>query len=383
MNGHRPQDFPLLQKYVQIPKKLFCTFWKSVGHDDNNYRAYELMMERTQDVYAIGSDQSNNTGIAQYDQGREGHGGFRGSKIGGGFGRGRKQINFYSQGQQGHYTRYCTNLTTICKYCKSHDHVIKECLILQNKWQEKRPQMGNQNVQLIGYQNHTLHQKLNVIMQSGLVIDGAQVESVKQPTTEWVQKSIMKPPTFDLHKENQTFIQVQRDFCDMGPSCSKNDDKRKGVVSIPLRSDPCVGEAHHQMNSRPCEESESTWLVRSFLHNCWKLLRNERALLEIQTLIYRCEQSTPIVVANGVVHQINKYIQTGKEMQLNAQIGNYEMDEFILDLGYEVNVLTKQTWELMGKPNLRYSPIQLRLANQQRVCPMGKLSNVPMDVDGL
>ena len=59
------------------------------------------------------------------------------------------------------------------------------------------------------------------------------------------------------------------------------------------------------------------------------------------------------------------------------------MDEFILDLGFEVNILTKQTWELMGKPKLRYSPIQLRLANQQRVSPMGRLSNVPVDIDGV
>ena len=118
------------------------------------------------------------------------------------------------------------------------------------------------------------------------------------------------------------------------------------------------------MNIKPCEESESIGLVRSFLQNCLKLLRDERELLEIQTLIDRCEQSTPIVVASRVVHQIKKYIRTGKEMQLNAQIGDYEMDEVILDMGSEVNVLTKQTWELMGKPKLRYSPIQLRLANQ-------------------
>ena len=70
-------------------------------------------------------------------------------------------------------------------------------------------------------------------------------------------------------------------------------------------------------------------------------------------------------------------------MRLNAQIGDYDMDEVILDLGSEVNVLTKQTWELMGKPKLRYSPIQLRLANPQRVSPMGRLSNVPVDIDGV
>ena len=37
----------------------------------------------------------------------------------------------------------------------------------------------------------------------------------------------------------------------------------------------------------------------------------------------------------------------------------------------------------MGKPKLRYSPIQLRLVNQQRVNPMGRLSNVPVDIDGV
>ena len=59
------------------------------------------------------------------------------------------------------------------------------------------------------------------------------------------------------------------------------------------------------------------------------------------------------------------------------------MDEVILDMGSEVNFLTNQTWELMGRPKLCYSPIQLRLANQQRVCPLGILSNVPVDIDGV
>ena len=37
-------------------------------------------------------------------------------------------------------------------------------------------------------------------------------------------------------------------------------------------------------------------------------------------------------------------------MRLTVQIGEFEMDEVILDLGSEVNVLTKQTWEQMGIP---------------------------------
>ena len=42
---------------------------------------------------------------------------------------------------------------------------------------------------------------------------------------------------------------------------------------------------------------------------------------------------------NKAVHK-KKYIRTGREMRLNAQIGDYHMDEVILDLGSEVNVLT-------------------------------------------
>ena len=70
-------------------------------------------------------------------------------------------------------------------------------------------------------------------------------------------------------------------------------------------------------------------------------------------------------------------------MKFTAQIGEFEMDEVILDLGSEVNVLTKQTWEQMGSPQLSLSPIHLRLANQQRVSPLGRLPQVPVDIDGV
>ena len=70
-------------------------------------------------------------------------------------------------------------------------------------------------------------------------------------------------------------------------------------------------------------------------------------------------------------------------MRLSVVIRSYEMDEVVLDLGSEVNVMTKQTWEIMVKPKLTFSPIQLRLANQQRVIPLGCLSSVPMDLGGV
>ena len=68
---------------------------------------------------------------------------------------------------------------------------------------------------------------------------------------------------------------------------------------------------------------------------------------------------------------------------MNAQIGDYDMDYIILDLGSDINILMQQTWESMGMPCLDWSPIQLRLANQVKVLPIGRLSNVNFDVDEL
>ena len=37
----------------------------------------------------------------------------------------------------------------------------------------------------------------------------------------------------------------------------------------------------------------------------------------------------------------------------------------------------------MAKPTLAWSPIQLRLANQQKIMPLGRLLSVPIDIDGV
>ena len=68
---------------------------------------------------------------------------------------------------------------------------------------------------------------------------------------------------------------------------------------------------------------------------------------------------------------------------MNVQIGDYDMDYIILDLGSDVNILTQKMWERMGNLRLDWSPIQLWLANQANVLPIGRLSNVLVDVEGL
>jgi hypothetical protein len=42
-----------MQKYVQTPTNIYCTFCKSVGHDEKDCRAYDLLHERSRDTYKI------------------------------------------------------------------------------------------------------------------------------------------------------------------------------------------------------------------------------------------------------------------------------------------------------------------------------------------
>ena len=59
------------------------------------------------------------------------------------------------------------------------------------------------------------------------------------------------------------------------------------------------------------------------------------------------------------------------------------MHYIILYLGLDVNILMHYNWESMGKPHLHSSPIQLCLANQAKVLPIGRLSNAIVDIEGL
>jgi hypothetical protein len=55
----------------------------------------------------------------------------------------------------------------------------------------------------------------------------------------------------------------------------------------------------------------------------------------------------------------------------------------MLDLGSDINILPKKTWEAMGKPMLDYSPIQLCMANQYCIYPVGRLENIKVDIAGV
>lgn len=55
----------------------------------------------------------------------------------------------------------------------------------------------------------------------------------------------------------------------------------------------------------------------------------------------------------------------------------------MLDFGLDVNILLRKTWEVLGKPKLVYSPIQLWMENHYYILPVGRLKNVEVNIVGV
>jgi len=139
-----------------------------------------------------------------------------------------------------------------------------------------------------------------------------------------VCKAPTKEPEFDLERAKETFMEARESFADASTSGNK---PRPG-----LEMDPSM--------------------LTTFLETCMKLLCDNKAIKGLQELIIRCAGTAP--GEPRVVRMRGKHaMRTGREMRLTAQIGEYEMDQVILDLGSDANVLPKQTWEPMGRPTLQ------------------------------
>ena len=68
------------------------------------------------------------------------------------------------------------------------------------------------------------------------------------------------------------------------------------------------------------------------------MARDFDTLVELETLLHHSDKT----MKDSAVNSLQKR-KTRKETRMNIQIGDYEVDSIILDLGSNVNILTKKT----------------------------------------
>jgi hypothetical protein len=97
--------------------------------------------------------------------------------------------------------------------------------------------------------------------------------------------------------------------------------------------------------------------IKIFLQSCVKLLNDPSSAKVLQNMLERCNTDEEGKLENKIVNHLHTRRRTSREFRLNDNIEDFNMGDIILDLGSEVNVLPKKTWQCMGEPTLGYSPV--------------------------
>jgi hypothetical protein len=136
----------------------------------------------------------------------------------------------------------------------------------------------------------------------------------------------------DPRKEKKTFEEARREFGEEQASSSKAQPEVR-ECGMPLAFD---------QSASPGEGKEASKLV-GFLYTFIDLIKGEKAIQELQNLIKQYEIGRIDPMLSRVVNQVSRKRRTNKELHLNVQIGDYDIDYVVLNLGSEVNVMMKQT----------------------------------------
>jgi hypothetical protein len=103
----------------------------------------------------------------------------------------------------------------------------------------------------------------------------------------------------------------------------------------------------------------------------------------LQNILKKCSSETKEKLEPKTVNHLHTRRRRSMEFIVTSNIGDFNMGDIILDLGSEVNVLPKKTWKCMGETTLGYSNVQLKLENQHKFLPIGRLKGVRVDLDGV
>lgn len=127
-------------------------------------------------------------------------------------------------------------------------------------------------------------------------------------------------------------------------------------------------EKHSAKSSQPIMD----WF-KLFLHimNVEKLTSQLRKILKT---IIKDDVFSEEMIYENLPERNSRWVQWNKkrirrEFRVYVQIAGFQIKKSMLDLGLNVNIFPKKTWEALGNPKLVYFLIQLHMKNQYDILP--------------
>ena len=94
------------------------------------------------------------------------------------------------------------------------------------------------------------------------------------------------------------------------------------------------------------------------------------------------DESTTPRISKNIAYMSNN-TQNDFDPQVDLQINEFLIPKVVLDFGSQVNILTKYTWEKIGRPQLVKFDYYHKLANQGLIEPLGLCRNVETTIMGI
>ena len=83
------------------------------------------------------------------------------------------------------------------------------------------------------------------------------------------------------------------------------------------------------------------------------------------------------------IYSLNKKDKDDSDPLVNLEIKGYQVQQVVLDFVSQVNIMTRDTWKQMGRPQLYESGIYLKLADQGLIEPIRVWKNIYMNIKGI
>ena len=83
--------------------------------------------------------------------------------------------------------------------------------------------------------------------------------------------------------------------------------------------------------------------IKEFFQSCIKMLSDPSSVKILQNILEKCSSETKQKLESKTINHLHTRRRKSREFRLNANIGDFNMGDIILDLGFEVNVIPKKT----------------------------------------
>jgi hypothetical protein len=162
-----------------------------------------------------------------------------------------------------------------------------------------------------------------------------------------VKKNTEPRRQFDVSNEKETFKKAKQEFLKQDTVSTSTVQQSKEVPEYEMP--PLLD---HTKEMQPLGQVST---IKGFLQSCVKLLNDTSSVKILQNILERCSIATEGKLEQKTINHLHTRRRTSRDFRMNANIGDFNMGAIILDLGYEVNVLPKKSWQCMGETTLGYS----------------------------